>query len=52
LGLLPTEFYITFDDFLTVGKCRLAWRWQDDVAVTFEGWVDVQQRISLLHQLH
>ena len=24
LGLLPIHFYITFDDFLTVGKCRLA----------------------------
>jgi hypothetical protein len=27
LGLLPIKFYVTFDDFLTVGKCRLAWRW-------------------------
>jgi hypothetical protein len=52
LGLLPIEFYVTFDDFLTVGKCRLAWRWHDDVAVTFDGWVDAQQRISLLRQLH
>ena len=24
LGLLPIHFYITFDGFLTVGKCRLA----------------------------
>ena len=24
LGLLPIHFYITLDDFLTVGKCRLA----------------------------
>ena len=22
LGLLPIHFYITFDDFLTVGKCQ------------------------------
>jgi hypothetical protein len=40
LGLLPTDFYVTFDDFLTVAKCRLAWRWHDDVGVIFEGWVD------------
>jgi hypothetical protein len=40
LGLLPTDFYVTFDDFRTVGKCRLAWRWYDDVGVIFEGWVD------------
>lgn len=40
LGLLPLDFYVTFDNFLTVGKCRLAWRWQDDVGVIFEGWVD------------
>ena len=26
LRLLPIHFYITFDGFLTVGKCRLAWR--------------------------
>ena len=47
LGLLPIDFYVTFDDFLTVGKCRLAWRWQDDVDVIFEGWVDTP-----LEQLH
>jgi hypothetical protein len=23
LDLLPIDFYVTFDDFLTVGKCRL-----------------------------
>jgi hypothetical protein len=40
LGLLPTDFYVTFDDFLTVGKCRLAWRWHDDVGVFFERWLD------------
>ena len=47
LGLLPIDFYVTFDDFLTVGKCRLAWRWQDDVGVLFEGSVDAP-----LEQLH
>jgi hypothetical protein len=40
MRLLPIDFYVTFDDFFTVGKCRLAWRWQDDVGVIFEGWVD------------
>ena len=40
LGILPIEFYVTFDDFVTVGKCRISWRWQDDVGVVFEGWVD------------
>jgi hypothetical protein len=40
LGVLPTDFYVTFDDFLTVGKCRLAWRCQDDIGVVFESWAD------------
>ena len=40
LGLLPIDFYVTFDDFRTVGKCRMTWRWQDDLGVDFEGWVD------------
>ncbi len=39
MRLLPVDFYATFDDFLTVAKCRLAWRWQDDVGVIFEGWM-------------
>jgi hypothetical protein len=47
LGLLPIHFYITFDDFLTVGKCRLAWRDRDDIGVVFERWVDIRQRIML-----
>jgi hypothetical protein len=52
LGPLPRDFYVTFDDFLTVGKCRLAWRNRDDIGVVFEGWVDANQRIPLLRQLH
>ena len=40
MQFLPIDFYVTFDDFHTVGKCRLAWRRQDNVGVTFEGWVD------------
>ena len=38
-------FYITFDDFLTVGKCRLAWRYRDDIGVIFERWLDIRQGI-------
>ena len=43
LGLLPVDFYATFDDFLTVGKCRLTWRYRDDIHLDFEGWVDEDQ---------
>jgi hypothetical protein len=43
LGLLPMHFYITFDDFLTVVKCRLAWRYRDDIGVVFERWLDIPQ---------
>ena len=46
LGLLPVHFYITLDDFLTVGKCRLLWRYRDDIGVEFERWVDIRQRIA------
>ncbi len=41
LSLLPIHFYITFDDFLTVGKCRLAWRCRDDIGVVIERWLDI-----------
>jgi hypothetical protein len=47
LGLLPIDFYITFDDFHTVGKCRLVWRYGDDIGVIFERWLDIRQRIIL-----
>jgi hypothetical protein len=47
LGLLPISFYITFDNFLTVGKCRLAWRYRDDIGVVFERWLDIRQHIML-----
>ena len=46
LGLLPINFYITFDDFLTVGKCRLAWRCRDDIGVVFERWLDIPRSVS------
>ena len=47
LGLLPISFYVTFDDFLTVGKCQLAWRYRDDIGVVFERWLDIRQRIAV-----
>jgi hypothetical protein len=47
LGLLPIDFYITFDDFLSVIKCRLAWRYRDDIGVAFERWLDSDQPIML-----
>lgn len=47
LGLLPINFYITFDGFLTVAKSRLVWRYHDDFAVVFESWLDVRERIML-----
>ena len=47
LGLLPIHFYITFDGFLTVGKCQLAWRYRDDIGVVFERWLDIPQRKML-----
>ena len=46
LGLLPIHFYITFDNFLTVGKCRLAWRWREDIGVVFERWLDIPPSVS------
>jgi hypothetical protein len=47
LGLLPIDFYITFDDFLSVIKCRLAWRYRDDIGVVFERWLDIDRPILL-----
>ena len=46
LGLLPIHFYITFDNFLTVGKCRLAWRCREDIGVVFERWLDIPPSVS------
>jgi hypothetical protein len=52
LGLLPQVFYVTFDDFFTVGKCHLVWRDRDDIGVAFETWVNTDQRVPLLDQLN
>jgi hypothetical protein len=42
LGFLPTDFYVTFDNFITVGNCRLATRYRDDISVIFESWIDAK----------
>ena len=46
LGLLPIHFYITLDNFHTVGRCRLVWRHRDDMGVAFERWLDIRQSIA------
>jgi len=46
LGLLPIHFYITLDNFHTVGRCRLVWRHQNDMGVAFERWIDIRQSIA------
>jgi hypothetical protein len=46
LRLLPVHFYITFDDFLTVGRCQLAWRHGDDIGVVFERWLNIPPSVS------
>jgi len=51
LGLVPISFYITFDGFLTLVKCRLTWRVRDDFGVAFEKCIDVRQRIVLEQNL-
>ena len=45
LGLLPIGFYVTFDNFRTIGRCRLAWRHRDDIGVVFEEWVNVRDHV-------
>ena len=45
LGLLPIDFYVTFDNFRTIGRCRLAWRHRDYIGVVFEEWVDVRDHV-------
>jgi len=42
LGLLPLDFFVSFDDFLTIGKCRLVTRYRDDFSIVFERWVDAK----------
>jgi hypothetical protein len=42
LGPVPMDFYVTFDTFRTIAKCRLLWRYQNRIGVTFEKWVEVR----------
>lgn len=42
LGLVPTDFYVTFDKFRTIARCRLLWRHQNRIGVVFEKWVQVR----------
>ena len=46
MGVLAIDFYVTFYDFLTVGKCRLTWRDRNDIGVVIERWLDVCQRVT------
>ena len=45
LGVLPIDFYVTFDNFRTIGRCRLAWRHRDLIGVVFEEWVNVRDHV-------
>jgi hypothetical protein len=45
LGLLPIDFYVTFDNFRTIGICRLAWRHRDHIGFAIEKWLDVRPHI-------
>jgi hypothetical protein len=47
LGLLPVNFFVTFDNFQTIGRCQLAWRRRDHIGVVFEGWVDVRSGVAV-----
>jgi hypothetical protein len=47
LGLLPIDFYVTFDKFRTIGRCQLAWRHRDDIGVVVEEWINVRDHIVI-----
>jgi hypothetical protein len=47
LGLLPTDFFVTFDNFRTIGRCQLAWRRRDHIGVVFERWINVRPHVAL-----
>jgi hypothetical protein len=36
LSVLPDTFELTFDNFLTIRRCRLIWRYEDFLGVAFE----------------
>jgi hypothetical protein len=47
LGLLPIDFFVTFDNFRTIGRCQLAWRCRDHIGVVFDRWVDVRAYVAV-----
>jgi hypothetical protein len=47
LGLLPIDFFVTFDNFRTIGTCQLIWRRRDHIGVVFEGWVEVRAHVAV-----
>jgi hypothetical protein len=47
LGLLPIDFFVTFDNFRTIGRCQLAWRRRDHIGVVIEKWVDVRPHVAV-----
>jgi hypothetical protein len=49
LGLIPIDFYVSFDDLRTVGKCQLASRYRDDISVVFERWLDFDAKNFSIH---
>ena len=46
LVLLPTVFYVTFDGFQTVGRCRLLWRYRALFEVAFESWFQCSRELD------
>ena len=40
LRVLPVDFFVTFDGFATVGKCRLDWRYRGAIGAVLEQWID------------
>ena len=45
LTLLPIDFYVTFDNFRSIRKCRIVWRFRDHMCVVFEKWVDARANV-------
>ena len=46
LGPVPMDFYVTFDKFRSIAKCRLLWRYQNRLGVDFERWVQVRGKTA------
>ncbi len=41
------DFFVTFDNFRTIGKCQLAWRHRDHIGVVFDRWVNVRAHVAV-----